>query len=359
MASSTADQIAGPGGRSRGKPAHASRTDLRYQMEHTEPLAAVSSDVYYQSGYWNDFPEVAAEINRRISGKPDRDYLAHFLARIGERRFSRALFLNCGSGWVERDFLARGVVESAVGIDYSDDLLDRARKAARDLPIRYVQLDVNHGELPDDAFDLVVNYAAGHHIARLDRVFRALCRRMTHDAWFVSYDYVGAHRNQYSYEQWSAVWELNNALPADGRQALAYPHLPTMMHTDPSEAVHSELILETFRRYFAVQDYRPVGGALAYPLLTFNRSLLAMDEPRRRPIVSEIMDADRRFLDEHPQLTQFAYWCGRPRHDTLADHLMLDRWKREETAREEAAAAAGGRYYGRTLLESLIYPQET
>ena len=43
---------------------------------------------------------------------------------------------------------------------------------------------------PLGEFDLVVNHAAAHHIAAIDRVFREICRILPEDGWFVSFDYV-------------------------------------------------------------------------------------------------------------------------------------------------------------------------
>jgi SAM-dependent methyltransferase len=225
------------------------------------------------------------------------------------------------------------------------------------LPFRYERLDINQARFPDDRYDLVVNFSAGHHIACVDRVLRAVAHCLTDDGWFLNYDYVGPHRNQYPYEQWSAAWELNRRLPEDARQKLSYPHLPTMLVTDPSEAIHSELFLETFARYFTVVDYRPIGGALAYPLLTFNDALSALEPERREAVVATVLDADRRFLFEHPGLTLFAYWCGTVRRGVLRDGPLLDRWRREEDAREEAAVRSGGTYYPLTLMQALVYPE--
>ena len=148
-------------------------------------IAAVSADVYYKSGYWNDYPTVAAEINRRLTGDPGKTYLQDFVERTGNRRFARALFLNCGNGWVERQFLAEGVIDSAVGMDFSDELLAQASDAGAGLPVRYLKADINEAAFPDEHYDLIVNFAAGHHIAYIDRVFRRLCERLTEDGFFL------------------------------------------------------------------------------------------------------------------------------------------------------------------------------
>jgi SAM-dependent methyltransferase len=317
-------------------------------------IVAPSADVYYRGGYWNNYPEVVEEINRRISGRPDVDYLLQFGRLVGNRRFARGLFLNCGNGWVERDFLKQGLVDTAVGIDYSEELLERARIESAGLPVRYARVDINSADFPDTRYDLIVNVAACHHVAFIDRVLRELCARLTPDGWFVNYDYVGPHRNQYSYDQWSAVWETNNALPPQARQQLAYPHIPTMLATDPTEAIHSELVLETFRRYFAIAEFRAVGGAVAYPILTFNSALAEADAELRTHSITRTLDADARFLIQHPDQTLFAYWCATPRHEVLRDNEMLARWEHDENDRERRAADDGGRYYPVTLLESLV-----
>src|SRR4029078_2762564 len=136
--------------------------------------------------------------------------------------------------------------QEVVGVDYLQPLIDEAQKEAdaQKLPFRYYQMDINTVAFPESGFDLVVNHAGCHHIAYLDRVLRAVNNIMTDDGYFINYDYVGPHRNQYSFHQWNEIILLNRSLPEELQNELAYPHLPTMLATDPTEAIHSELILE-------------------------------------------------------------------------------------------------------------------
>ena len=39
----------------------------------------------------------------------------------------RALSLNCGNGWVEQEIVHGGLAKEAVGVDYSEALLEQAR----------------------------------------------------------------------------------------------------------------------------------------------------------------------------------------------------------------------------------------
>jgi SAM-dependent methyltransferase len=319
-----------------------------------------NSDVYYQGRYWNDYDVVVRRNNGRISGDPNLAWYEHF-SKVSNRVFERALILNCGNGWVERDLLNCGLVRRAVGIDYSPELLAEAEAAAdRDnLPLTYEQANVNSGTFPDQEFDLVVNHAAAHHIAAIDRVFREICRILPEDGWFVSFDYIGPHRNQYLPTGWEAAWQLNEQIPERLRQDLRYPHLPTMLVVDPTEAIHSELIVETFHRYFTVDQFTPLGGAIAYPLLTHNtRMWEAGNQPARSEWVHRIIEADDQFLEANPDSSLFAYFTGTPDKAVLARSDLLVVWEAAEREREERASRNMGEYYRRGALASALIARD-
>jgi SAM-dependent methyltransferase len=315
-----------------------------------------NSAVYYGGNYWNNLDCTIRMINRRISGDEKVNWWQHFAAREG-RTFERALILNCGNGWVEREMVGLGFVKEAVGIDYSPDLLAAARDAAGSMPIQYEQVNINKDSLPQGDFDLVVNHAAAHHITMLDRVFRNLCRLLPDDGWFISFDYVGPHRNQYTTEAWDNAFMLNERLPENVRQKLVYPDLPTMLLDDPTEAVHSELILETLGRYFRVDELTPVGGPIAYPLLTFNERLFSLPNAEERELWAQfVLDRDWEYTSSHPGSTLFAYFTGQPEKSVLAEQAKLDDWQSAEDEREAAALSNGGKYGDRTLLQD-VYGQ--
>jgi SAM-dependent methyltransferase len=315
-----------------------------------------NSAIYYQGRYWNELDCVQSMIDQQIAGGPQDHWFDHFAAKCG-RTFERALILNCGNGWVERQLVSEGLVGEAVGIDFSDALLGEARGAAEaaGLPLRYHQMDVNSADFPDGPYDLVVNSAAAHHIAYIDRVFRSLCRQLPEDGWFIAFDYVGPHRNQYRPDAWEEAWRLNSELPEHVRQEMVYPHLPTMLYDDPTEAIHSELIVETLYRYFEVDEFTPVGGAVAYPLMTHNHRLFALQDSAERARWSEaILAVDSDFLATHPDATLFAYFAARPKKSVLRQRARLTQWEAEELEREQRAERQGGEYYPRTSHQTAL-----
>ena len=169
------------------------------------------------------------------------------------------------------------------------------------------------------------------------------------DGLFVSWDYVGPHRNQYSRAQWEAASAVNNELPEALRQTMAYPDLDLMIATDRSEAVHSELVLPMIDRYFDVEWLRRLGGGIAYPLLTHNEAIHDAADDEAEPWIDHVMQADQRFVESHPEHNLFAFVVARRRADLPPEQALID-WEYEERMREEEAAANGFEYGPRTEL---------
>lgn len=311
---------------------------------------------YYQGQvYWNNFAAVVALQNRLVSGKPDQGWMGYVRERYGRTR--RGLFVQCGNGWVERECKRLDLIDEAVGTDIGAELLDEARRGAASigLPAEYIVADTNRFDFTRLDYEWVFNNAAFHHIAHLDAALRSIWRGMKGQGLLVCFDYTGPHRNQYPWEPWSAMVALNDSLPKRFRADLQYPHLPTMLSTDPSEAVHSELILDYCRRYFDIVELRPLGGAIAYELLFGNRQLLAEENTEDgAAVIAQILAADLAYTRGDAGRSYFNFWVAVPRAEATLDPIDLDRWTREEEAREQEAARQGGRYGPKTALE-LIY----
>ncbi len=323
----------------------------------SETVVPSSDRAYYEQNIsWFDFEPVVRHMNAAVSGDPE-EHWTDWLARL-HGPFERVLSLNCGVGWVERSLFERGLLKSVVGVDVAADHLATARRDAAELgmPAEYVELDTNVAPLPDGPFDMILNHAALHHVANIDHVIRGARKVIASDGVFVHFDYTGAHRNQYDERTWATVLELNASFPEHLRyDALCYPHLPTMLAVDPTEAIHSELILRTLDRYFDADMLVPVGGPIAYQLLFGNA---ALHEHRATPegsaALARIVELDTASIGGDPARAAFTFALLRPRPDALDDPEQLEAWTAEERERERAAAANGGEYYPRTAF-GMVY----
>jgi SAM-dependent methyltransferase len=96
----------------------------------------------------------------------------------------RILDLGCGFGWFARWARQQGAV-SVLGLDVSQNMLDRAKELTTNDAIEYRRADLDNAEFPEDSFDLVFSALAFHYIRDLPRIFAAVNRALSSDGWFV------------------------------------------------------------------------------------------------------------------------------------------------------------------------------
>jgi SAM-dependent methyltransferase len=305
----------------------------------------VNSEVYYSGKYWNDLPQVLRYMSENFTGNPTKWWVDDFRDRYAVSPFQRALFLNCGNGWVEREFIDKGIVSRAVAFDYSIDLLRLAQRDKGTRPIAYFQADVNRVAFAPDQFDLVVNVAALHHVQYIHRLCRVLCAALRPGGLIVSFDYIGPRRNQYSLRQWLHIQRVNRGLPPHIRKTpLVRPHLPTMLYTDPTEAIHSDLIFDALGRFFDVFERHDTGGGVAYELLTHNDKIWSLQPADLEPHVRRVLEEDKRLSNRGAVPPLFSYFIARPRKGALADARLIARTNQAEARREAWASSHGGTY---------------
>lgn len=95
----------------------------------------------------------------------------------------RILDLGCGFGWFARWARQQGAA-SVLGLDVSQNMLERARQMTHDNAIEYRRADLETAELPEGSFDLVFSALALHYIEDLQRILKA-ANRALHDGWFM------------------------------------------------------------------------------------------------------------------------------------------------------------------------------
>ena len=321
-------------------------------------IEASSASVYYSGVYWNNFVPVREYLNRLATGNETVTWQDHLFQYAHAKPFRKALILSCGNGWLESELYVKGIIESAVGVDINDQLLNEARAKAisKGLPVKYYKIDSNKVDIfPESGYDIVFNHASLHHVAHIDRNVRAVYELLRKtDGIFVNYEFIGPHRNQYDAREWDVILDMNRKTEASLRRTnLVYPHLQKMLKVDPSEAVHSELIVTTVNRYFLPLWNRSLNGPLAYELLTHNKKLekfqhidnWAVNAPLSvQKHFKRILRADEEHAKNYEGSSLFWYSISKPQAEPLPDYL-LNRWQKEEISRESRAKANGGRYY--------------
>lgn len=107
-----------------------------------------------------------------------------FRGLLPELRDRRVLDLGCGFGWHCR-YARERQARSALGIDLSDNMLERARAQTADAGIEYRRAAIEDIDFGAAEFDVVLSSLALHYVERVDIVCRNVYRWLAPGGSFV------------------------------------------------------------------------------------------------------------------------------------------------------------------------------
>ena len=113
-----------------------------------------------------EFFEGYSRLSRSVEGLDGAAEWPALKALLPELRGLRVVDLGCGFGWFCRWAQQQGAA-AVLGIDVSKKMLARARAAATDAAITYLEADLEGAELPQAAFDLAYSSLALHYVEDL------------------------------------------------------------------------------------------------------------------------------------------------------------------------------------------------
>jgi SAM-dependent methyltransferase len=220
---------------------------------------------------WMAHPAIQAYINTSFSGSAHVTKFEAFLAYLGGRTFARGLSVGCGTGNLERALLAHKVCEQIDAFDGSERSLriarEEAAKAGVAERVHYFLGDFNEPRLPRRTYDIVFVNQAMHHVAKLEKLYRAIARTLREDGLLYLDEYIGPSRHDWTDENFARHRAVYDALPSRVRSE---PKLPFPIQVDdPSEAIRSSEIIEQLEIGFDVVARVDYGGTLLAPLYPF------------------------------------------------------------------------------------------
>ncbi|SDG65893.1 class I SAM-dependent methyltransferase [Sulfitobacter delicatus] len=86
--------------------------------------------------------------------------------------------LGCGFGWAARWFREQGA-DSVLGLDLSQNMIDRARADTEDEGVTYQIADLDRLELSEASFDLIYSALTFHYVEDFQRLMNMLHRALT------------------------------------------------------------------------------------------------------------------------------------------------------------------------------------
>ncbi len=238
---------------------------------------------------WMNEPLIRQAVHERIGGAAPASAGDWFVARLNGRTFERGLSIGCGAGNLEREAIRRNVCATIDAFDGSVRSLRAARRAADGEGysdrIRYFASDFNRPALPRDTYDIVFANQSLHHVAELEKLFRALVSAMKPGAILYLDEYIGPSRTEWNDELIAPHRAVFGELPAAARNSDFLP-LP-IQHDDPSEAIRSSEIMAQLSIGFDLEEVRCYGGNLLsvlYPMMDWSR---VEDEMKVRMIAQD------------------------------------------------------------------------
>lgn len=224
---------------------------------------------------WMAIPEVRLYLNYRIAadlpeGKPlwPIELLERFLQG---RTFDRGLSIGCGTGPLERELVKRGVCRTIDAFDGSVVSLHEARKGANALgfrhSIRYFAGDFNHPVLPAETYDIVMFHQSAHHVAKLERLYRAIMNTLKPGGFVYLDEYIGPSRHEWATDRrlLAEHQRVFESLPRELRAVETL--LPPVQLDDPSEAVRSSEIESQLSVGFDILGRLGYGGGILSVIL--------------------------------------------------------------------------------------------
>ena len=266
---------------------------------------------------WMADPDVRMHMNRLIgSEEAPRWPLEWFRDALQGRRFRRALSIGCGAGALERSLIDIDLVERIDAFDASVVALTVARRAAIESGhasrIHYYAADFNAPSLPRHHYDVVFIHQAAHHVAKLEKLYRAVMGALTPDGLLYLDEYVGPSRGDWSLARLAPHREEYARLPEELRLWPVDPMPLPIQWDDLTEAVRSREIEPQLRVGYDVVARRPYGGsllAIVLPLLRLERT--------PREVIQRLIAREREWL-ARGEPSYYAVVVARPKRGLRA-----------------------------------------
>lgn len=242
--------------------------------------------------WWND-RIIIRHINQIVSGE-ELDGLSQGLVyltkkRTGNKCFNNGISVGCGTGQKEMELIKQNVVKhfelyelSQKGIDTGKQLYEKAGLSNH---VNFYLKDPLKENIPHKSFDFVHWNNSLHHMFDVDEAVKWSYKLLKKGGMFYMDDYIGPNRFQWSDKMLDTANSIRALIP---EKYFIVPDKPTekfsrkvyranldLLH-DPSEAVQSELIIDSVKKYFPDAEVIYTGGVMYH--LALQKILINFDE---------------------------------------------------------------------------------
>ena len=129
----------------------------------------MAQNIYDNPEFFSGYSQLPRQV-QGLGGAPEWPAIRALLPELGGKRVAD---LGCGFGWASRWFREQGAA-SVLGLDLSQNMIERARADTTDSAIAYRIADLDTLELQEASFDLVYSALTFHYVADFERLIRMI-----------------------------------------------------------------------------------------------------------------------------------------------------------------------------------------
>ena len=251
-----------------------SKSDLRKSILKSQEAIAIKNFSHYSDKYWNDLVPVVKYKNKLSTGNENIHWIDDILTRFENFiPFKKVLIVGCGNGWLERKLFDMGLGLEFDAFDVSEKYIEDAEKMKNDRNINYFQDDINNlKKVEKKKYDAVFNFAILHHALKIDDAMKKLSESLKRGGLIFNEEYVGPAQNQYSNKHLELMMEVSSDIPEQYRTSHTLRPPLAWFRVEPTEAIHSDMVIPTFKKYFKTVYEKNMNGGIAYQILWNNIS---------------------------------------------------------------------------------------
>ncbi len=136
----------------------------------------MAQNIYDNPAFFAGYSQLPRQV-LGLDGAPEWPAIRALLPEVREKR---VVDLGCGFGWASRWMREQGAV-SVLGLDLSQNMIDRARRDTDDAAIEYRIADLDTLQLPPAAFDLAYSALTFHYVEDFSRLVRTIAQSLNAD----------------------------------------------------------------------------------------------------------------------------------------------------------------------------------
>jgi 2-polyprenyl-3-methyl-5-hydroxy-6-metoxy-1,4-benzoquinol methylase len=288
--------------------------DVKKILSESSEAHAIKNYSHYSDKYWNDLETVVKYKNKLSTNNENSHWLDDILIRFKEYLpFKNVLIVGCGNGWLERQLYEMKIGLHFDAFDISQKYIDEAKKLSQNMPIDYFIEDINTmSNIENKKYDAVFNFAILHHAAEIENATKRISEVLKPGGLIFNEEYVGPARNQYSDEHLQIMLEVMSDLPERFKSKHHLRPPLENFRVEPSEAIHSDLVIPMFKKYFDVVYERNMNGGIGYMLLWNNIKQFEIDDESLKWL-EYILEEDAKFTTQGKIPVLFWYGVGKPK----------------------------------------------